>query len=111
LQSLPTTRISDFLEQLRRPLFDKHVCSITIICGVDLMRRLETYVANGYLKSTTYLCTFDTTDLYAMVSQEDTLDILTEFLLQYVYRKVKGIPLFSVLYSPSQNNHTEHRQK
>ena len=92
----PTTGISKFLDQLLRPLFDKHVRSTTIIDGVDLIRRLETYVANGYLRSTTYFCTFDITDLYTMLPQEESLDILTEFLLEHGYRKVKGIPIDAI---------------
>ncbi len=43
----PTTSISKFLDQLIRPLFDKHVRSTTTIDGVDLVRRLETYVENS----------------------------------------------------------------
>jgi hypothetical protein len=89
----PTTGISKFLDQLIRPLFDKHVRSTTIIDGVDLIHRLETYVENDYLKPTTHLCTFDITDLYTMLPQEESLDVLTEFLLQFGYRKVKGIPI------------------
>jgi len=30
-----------------------------LIYGVDLIRRLETYMENDYLKTTTHLCTFD----------------------------------------------------
>jgi hypothetical protein len=41
------------LDQLIRPLFDEHARSTTIIDGVDLIRRLETYVENGYFKATT----------------------------------------------------------
>ena len=93
----PTTGISKFLDQLIRPLFDEHVRSTTIIDGVDLIRRLETYVENDYLKPTTHLCTFDITDLYTMLPQEESLDVLTEFVLQFGYRKVKGIPIY-VLY-------------
>ncbi|CAF1527937.1 unnamed protein product, partial [Didymodactylos carnosus] len=37
-------------DKLLRPLFDKHVRSTTIIDGVDLIRRLEIYVANNYIK-------------------------------------------------------------
>jgi hypothetical protein len=92
----PTTGISKFLDQLIRPLFDKHVRSTTIIDSVDLIRRLETYVENGYLKATTQLCTFDITDLYTMLPQEESLDILTEFLLQYGYHKVNGVPLDAI---------------
>jgi hypothetical protein len=92
----PTTGISKFLDQLIRPLFDKHVRSTTIIDGVDLLRRLDIYVENDYLKATTQLCTFDITDLYTMLPQEESLDILTEFLLQFDYRKVKGIPIDAI---------------
>jgi hypothetical protein len=92
----PTTGISKFLDQLIRPLFDKHVRSTTIIDGVDLLRRLEIYVENGYFKSTTQLCTFDITDLYTMLPQQESLDILTEFLLQFGYHKVKGIPIDAI---------------
>ncbi len=81
----PTTGISKFLDQLIRPLFDKHVRSTTIIDGVDLIRRLETYVENDYLKATTQLCTFDITDLYIMLPQEESLDVLREFLRQHDY--------------------------
>ncbi len=89
----PTTGISKFLNKLVRPLFDKHVRSTTIIDGVDLIRRLETYVENGYFKPTTQLCTFDITDLYTMLPQEESLNVLTEFLLEYGYDKVKTVPL------------------
>jgi len=80
----PTTRISKFLDRLLRPLFDKHVRVTTIIDGVDLIRRLHTYVTNRYLKPTTYLCTFDDiTDLYTMLLQEESLNILMECLHHY----------------------------
>jgi hypothetical protein len=92
----PTTGISKFLDRLLRPLFDKHVRSTTIIDGVDLIRRLETYVENGYLKPTTQLCTFDITDLYTMLPQEESLNVLTEFLLQHDYRKVEGAPIDAI---------------
>ncbi len=90
----PTTGISKFLDKLLRPLFDKHVRSTTIINGVDLIRRLETYVENSCLKPTTHFCTFDITDLYTMLPQEESLNLLTEFLLQHGYHKVKGVPLY-----------------
>ncbi len=92
----PTTGISKFLDQLIRPLFDKHVRSTTIIDGVDLIRRLETYVENDYLKPTTQFCTFDIADLYNMLPQEESLNVLTEFLVQHGYHKVKSIPLDAI---------------
>jgi hypothetical protein len=68
----------------------------TIIDGVDLIRRLEIYVENNYIKPTTYLYTFDFTDLYTMLPQEESLNVLTEFLLQHGYHKVKGVPIDAI---------------
>ena len=92
----PTTGISEFLDKLLRPLFDKHVRSTTIIDGVDLIRRLDIYVEQDCLKPTTQFCTFDITDLYTMLPQEESLDILTEFLLEHGYHKVKGVPIDAI---------------
>ena len=38
-------------------------------------------------------CTFDITDLYTMLPQEESLGILTEFLLEFGYNKIKGVLL------------------
>jgi hypothetical protein len=92
----PTTEISKFLDKLIRPIFDKHARSTTIIDGVDLIRRLETYHTNGYLKPTTLLCTFDITDLYTMLPQEESLNVLMEFLSHYGYQKVKDVPIGAI---------------
>ena len=79
-----------------RPLSGKHVCSTTIIDGVNLTHRLDVYVANGYLKSTTYFCTFDVTDLNTMLLQEESLNILIEFLVKHGYNTVEGIPIDAI---------------
>ncbi|CAF1206867.1 unnamed protein product [Adineta ricciae] len=68
----------------------------TKTAGIDLIRRLQAYTANGYLKPTTYLCTFDITDLYTMLLQEESLDILTEFLLEHGYTKVNSVPIDAI---------------
>ena len=92
----PTSGISKFLDRAIRPLFDKHARSTTIIDGVDLIRRLQQYQNDGHLKPTTHFCTFDITDLYTMLPQEESLDILTEFLLEHGYQQVKGIPIDTI---------------
>lgn len=92
----PTTGISKFLDQLLRPLFDKHARSTTIIDGVNLIRRLDVYVTNDYLKSTTQFCTFDITDLYTMLPQEESVSVLIEFLIEHGYHKVKGVPIDAI---------------
>lgn len=58
-----------------------------------MIRRLQQYQNDGRLKPNTLFCTFDITDLYTMLPQEESLDILTEFLLQHGYHHVKSIPI------------------
>lgn len=93
----PTTGISKLLDRLIRPLFDKHARSTTIIDGTDLIRRLHDYSASGYLQASTYLCSFDITDLYTMLPQEESLAILGEFLCHHGHQKVDGIPIDTIL--------------
>ncbi|CAM4986523.1 unnamed protein product [Rotaria socialis] len=85
---MPTTGISKFLDKLIRPIFDKHARSTTIIDGVDSIHRLEAYTTNGYLKLKTYLCTFDITDLYTMLPQEESLDIIRKLALIVIKENV-----------------------
>lgn len=92
----PTVAISKFLDRLIRPLFDKHAQSTTIIDGSDLICRLHNYASNGYVRASTQLCTFDVTDLYTMLPQEESLDILCEFLSQHGYSKVQGVPMEAI---------------
>ncbi len=49
-----------------------------------------------HLQLASQLCTFDITDLYTMLPQEESLDILTEFLIQFDHHKVKRIPIDAV---------------
>jgi hypothetical protein len=36
------------------------------------------------------------TDLYTMLPQQESLDILIKFLIQFGYHKVKGIPIDAI---------------
>jgi hypothetical protein len=92
----PTTGISKMLDRLIRPLFDQYVQQTTIIDGVDLIRRLEKYVNLGLLRSATHLCTFDITDLYIMLPQEESIAILKKFLLHFNHSHVKGMTIEAI---------------
>ena len=61
-----------------------------------MIQRLESYASSGRLKSTTGFCTFDITDLYTMLPQEESLDVLVEFLVRFGYNKVNGIPIDAI---------------
>ncbi|CAF4605968.1 unnamed protein product, partial [Rotaria socialis] len=75
-----TTKISKFLDKILRPIFDDKCKDTTIIDGASLITELSKYNKKGLLKPTTLFCTFDIWNLYTMLPQEETLDILMKFL-------------------------------
>ena len=91
-----TTNISKLLDKIIRPIFDDKCRSTTIIDGAHLINEIKTYSNKGLLKSTTLFCTFDIHNLYTMLPQEESLNILMEFLSYYGYKKVKGINLDTI---------------
>ncbi len=50
---------------------------------MDVVRKLETYVANDYLKSTTKFIAADVTDLYTMIPRQGVLEALARFCIQH----------------------------
>jgi hypothetical protein len=83
-----TKNISDFLDQLIRPIFDKECKDTTIIDGTSLIKGLTEYTEKGLLKSSTLFCTFDIRNLFTMLPQEEALKILLEFLEAYGHTKL-----------------------
>ncbi|CAF4813263.1 unnamed protein product, partial [Rotaria sp. Silwood2] len=92
----PTIKISKMLDELIRSLFDQYAKQTTIIDDVHLIRQLEKYINLGLLKPTTYLYTFDITDLYTMLPQEESISILKTFLLQFNHTHVRGMKIGAI---------------
>ncbi|CAF1139939.1 unnamed protein product [Rotaria sordida] len=92
----PITNISNFLDEIIRPIFDNKCSTTSTIDGASLIKKLKQYVERGLLKPTTLFCTFDIRNLYTMLLQEEALNILVEFLHVHGYKKVKGIPLDAI---------------
>ncbi|CAF1506248.1 unnamed protein product, partial [Rotaria sordida] len=91
-----TRQISEFLDQLIRPIYNEHSKENTIIDGVNLIQRLEKYTSDGHLKTSTYFCTFDITNLYTMIPQDESIKILGLFLRHYVGEYVKGVSVTTI---------------
>jgi len=90
----PTTSISHVLDQLIRPLCNKYAQPKAIIDSSHLLRQLQEYVQNVFFRPTTLFCTFDITNLYTMLPQDESLKILEEFFEQYhSEEKIDGIPI------------------
>ena len=91
-----TTKISKFLDSIIRPIFDAKCRQTTIIDGISLIQDLQKYQQLHRLKPTTLFCTFDISNLYTVLPQNESLNILMEFLHVHGYRKVKGVPLDAI---------------
>jgi hypothetical protein len=66
-----------------RYLFLQVTRHTTFINSIDVIRKLETYVTNDHLKSTTKFITCDVTNLYTMIPRQGALEALARFYLQY----------------------------
>lgn len=79
----PTTALSKFLNDLLAPIFLKVARETTFINGIDVVRKLEKYAADGYLKPITKFITADVTDLYTMIPRQGALEALGRFCVKY----------------------------
>jgi hypothetical protein len=91
-----TRAISDFLDELIRPIYNEYNKDNTIIDGVNLIKRLEQYAADGRLGASTLFCTFDINNLYTMLPQDEAVKILGLFLRHYVGENVKGTSVTTI---------------
>ena len=71
------------MNDLLAPIFLHVARQTTFINGIDVVRRLEKYVADGRLISTTKFITADVTDLYTMIPRQGALEALARFCLRH----------------------------
>ncbi|CAF4058846.1 unnamed protein product [Adineta steineri] len=92
-----TKAISQFLDRMIRPLFDRYVRQTTIVDGVDLLTKLQIYIQQGHFTASTLFVTFDITNLYTMLPQEESLKILAEFLREHHSDRLNGISIETII--------------
>ncbi|CAF4132862.1 unnamed protein product, partial [Rotaria sordida] len=92
-----TKQISQFLDKLIRPLFDRFVRQTTFVDGADLLDQLQKYIQKGYFNSSTLFITFDITNLYTMLPQEESLVILAEFLRTHNCERINGLAIDTIV--------------
>ncbi|CAF4171520.1 unnamed protein product, partial [Rotaria sordida] len=92
-----TKQISQFLDKLIRPLFDRFVRQTTFVDGVDLLDQLQKYIQKGYFNASTLFITFDITNLYTMLPQEESLVILAEFLRTHNCERINGLSIDTII--------------
>ena len=72
--------MSKFLNHLLAPIYLNVAGRTTFIHSIDVVRQLETYVADGCFKQTTKFITIDVKNLYTMIPRDGALLALIRFL-------------------------------
>jgi hypothetical protein len=74
------------------------VREMTFIYSIDVVRKLETYVANGYFKCTTKFITADVKNLYTMIPRNGAIEALIRFVEKHSKdRKIGTLTIDTIL--------------
>ncbi|CAF3325443.1 unnamed protein product, partial [Rotaria sp. Silwood2] len=86
----PTIKISKFLDDLLRPLFNEMAKQTTIESGFALAAQLDRWSQRRLTKETLF-CTIDVTDLYTMIPQIEGVLALKKMLDYLKMKQVQGL--------------------
>ncbi|CAM4846981.1 unnamed protein product [Rotaria magnacalcarata] len=92
----PTNKISKFLDDLLRPLFDQMALDSTVTSGFDLVKQLQQWSRNNFRQDTIF-CTIDVTDLYTMVPQIEGVLSLRKMLDQLKLKQVGKLKVETII--------------
>ncbi|CAF1529710.1 unnamed protein product, partial [Rotaria sordida] len=92
----PTIKISKFLDELLRPLFDKMAAKTTINSGFELVKQLQQWSSIN-IRQETLFCTIDVTDLYTMVPQTEGVLSLKKMLDYLKLKQVGGLKIETII--------------
>ncbi|CAF4560692.1 unnamed protein product, partial [Rotaria magnacalcarata] len=91
----PTIKISKFLDDLLRPLFDQMALDSTVTSGFELIKKLQWSTVN--MCQDTLFCTIDVTDLYTMVPQIEGVLSLRKMLDQLKLKQVGKLKVETII--------------
>ncbi|CAF3961934.1 unnamed protein product [Rotaria sp. Silwood1] len=86
----PTIKVSKFLDDLLRPLFDKMAQETTVTSGFELVKKLQKWSILN-MNQNTIFCTIDVVDLYTMIPQVERVLCLKKMLDYLKLKKVNGL--------------------
>ncbi|CAF4036137.1 unnamed protein product, partial [Rotaria sordida] len=92
----PTIKISKFLDELLRPLFDKMAAKTTVNSGFELVKQLQEWSKNNMCQETLF-CTIDVMDLYTMVPQIEGVLALKKMLDHLKLKQVGGLRIETII--------------
>ncbi|CAF2906318.1 unnamed protein product [Rotaria sp. Silwood2] len=92
----PTVKISKFLDELLRPLFDEMASKTTVNSGFELMKQLQKWSMIN-MRQETLFCTIDVADLYTMVPQIEGVLALKKMLDYLKLKQVAGLKIETII--------------
>ncbi|CAF3917583.1 unnamed protein product [Rotaria sordida] len=92
----PTIKISKFLDELLRPLFDKMALKSTVTSGFELVKQLQKWSKDN-MRQETLFCTIDVMDLYTMVPQVEGVLALRKMLEYFKLKQVGGLKIETII--------------
>jgi hypothetical protein len=92
----PTIKISKFLDQLLRPLFNKMAVDTTVTSGSEALKRLYIWSKKN-LCSTTILCTIDVVDLYTMIPQTEGVLSIKKMMDYLEIKQIDGLKAETII--------------
>ncbi|CAF4004594.1 unnamed protein product [Rotaria sordida] len=92
----PTIKISKFLDDLLRPLFDKMALNTTVMSGFELVKKLQEW-SQVNMKKETILCTVDVADLYTMIPQVEGVLALKKMLDFLHIKQIKELKVEAII--------------
>jgi len=92
----PTIKISKFLDELLRPLFNKMASNTTVTSGSEVLERLCEWSRRN-LCSTTILCTIDVVDLYTMIPQTEGALSIRKMMDYIEMKQINGLKVETII--------------
>jgi hypothetical protein len=92
----PTIKISKFLDDLVRPLFNEMARPSTVESGLELVKKLNHWSNRG-LRNETLLCTIDIVDLYTMIPQVEGVLSLKKMFDFFNLKQIDGLRVETVI--------------
>ena len=92
----PTTKISKYLDDLLRPLFNRMAQQTSVESGFELLKQLHLWSEKNLNKETLF-CTIDITDLYTMIPQIEGVLSLKKMLDHLQIKQIDGLKIETII--------------
>ncbi|CAF1044442.1 unnamed protein product [Rotaria sp. Silwood1] len=94
----PTIKISKFLDELLRPLFNKITSNTTATSGTELIKQLHQW-STCNRRQETLLCTMDVLNFYTMIPQTDGIFSIKKMLDPLHIKQINGLKIETIIRS------------